>query len=91
MARWGGEEFLMVFEQSPVKEAAEILERIRGQIEESTFVSGPDVIRVTISSGVTERRDGVGLNELLKEADDRLYYGKQSGRNRVISSPVPNA
>ncbi len=91
VARWGGEEFLMVFEQSPVKEAAEILERIRGQIEESTFVSGSDVIRVTISSGVTERRDGVGINELLKEADDRLYYGKQSGRNRVISSPVPNA
>ena len=80
----------MVFEQSAVKEAAEILERIRGQIEESTFVSGADVIRVTISSGVTERRDGVGINELLKEADDRLYYGKQSGRNRVISAPVPN-
>jgi len=85
VARWGGEEFLLVFEQSDINEAVPILEKIRTEVEASTFVSEANDIRVTISSGVTQRRDGVNLNDLLKEADDRLYEGKQSGRNRVIS------
>ena len=86
VARWGGEEFLLVFEQSEISEAVEVLERIRRHVEESTFTSGSDEIHVTVSSGVMERKDGLTINQLLKGADDRLYEGKQSGRNRVISS-----
>ncbi|MBR4993681.1 MAG: GGDEF domain-containing protein, partial [Lachnospiraceae bacterium] len=86
VARWGGEEFLLVFEQSEISEAVEILERIRRRVEESTFTSESDEIHVTVSSGVMERKDGLTVNQLLKGADDRLYEGKQSGRNRVISS-----
>ena len=86
VARWGGEEFLLVFEQSEISEAVEILERIRRRVEESTFTSESDEIHVTVSSGVMERKDGLTVNHLLKGADDRLYEGKQSGRNRVISS-----
>lgn len=86
VARWGGEEFLCVFEKMGLADATRGLEAILDQIRESSFHYQDQVIRVTITSGVSEMREGISLNDLLKEADDKLYNGKQAGRNRIVST-----
>ena len=88
VARWGGEEFLMVFDKIGIvtaeKKLWEILEEIR-----ATEVSYNDVsIVVTMSFGVACQPE-LPQDDLIKIADERLYYAKESGRNRVVSF-VPN-
>lgn len=82
--RWGGEEFLLVFigltEQQATMEAEKILDSIRncGISYEGLQVS------VTMTFGVAQYQKGETIEKLVKRADDRLYEGKEAGRNRVI-------
>lgn len=85
VARWGGEEFLLVFEHLNLEDSLITLTRILDEIGASTFLHHTDEIRVTITSGISERKDGVTLNQMLIDADDKLYSGKQAGRNRIVS------
>ncbi|MCF0127954.1 MAG: diguanylate cyclase [Pseudobutyrivibrio sp.] len=89
VARWGGEEFLIVFENTDLPEAKSILELTLDRIRENEVVSnteaGLQTIKVTMSFGVTtgtyhEKNDG-----LLKRADGLLYEAKTTGRNQVIA------
>lgn len=82
--RYGGEEFVICLPGTPLKQAACISEKIRGDIERSPFytLSGP--IDVTASFGVVEAfRSNISLEELLSEADHALYTSKRNGRNAV--------
>ncbi len=85
VARWGGEEFLIVFEEYTVEQSHEILEGILNTIRGLVIESGEDRIRVTMSFGITE--GGVSENVLaeIAEADRRLYYAKEHGRNQIIT------
>jgi len=85
VGRWGGEEFLLVFEHLNLEDSLLVLTRILDEIGESTFLYHTDSIRVTITAGIAERRKGITLNQMLKKADDLLYEGKQAGRNQIVS------
>ena len=80
--RWGGEEFLVVAPETELEEAAALAERLREAVEAASY---PHDVPVTASFGVVTRTDGMGMGELLGEADRRLYVAKQRGRNRVVS------
>ena len=79
-ARWGGEEFLLVFRDTPGTEGAAIAERVRERISAGHW---PDGLRVTCSFGVAEWHRGEDLNEGVKRADEAMYRAKQNGRDRV--------
>ncbi|MGN0342543.1 MAG: diguanylate cyclase [Roseburia sp.] len=85
VARWGGEEFLFVFERQELSQAEQILWDMLGEIREMIVESGGKEIRVTMSYGVTRAWKNATADELLKKADEHLYVAKSTGRNQVVS------
>ncbi len=82
LARFGGEEFLIFFDECDEKSAIQIAERIKREIENLN----PSNIAITASIGVAQLNNGKeGFTELVKRADDALYHAKNTGRNKVIS------
>jgi len=79
-ARWGGEEFLLVFRDTPGAKGRAIAERLRERIAGATWPAG---LAVTCSFGVAEWHRGEDLNEGVKRADEAMYRAKQEGRDRV--------
>ncbi len=82
--RWGGEEFILYFPKKTPEEVYEMMEGLRKQIEEMVIETDQKKIRVTITSGI-----GIGLAEsnyekVINSADEKLYLGKQRGRNQVV-------
>lgn len=87
ISRWGGEEFLII-SLNPKNDAISILEELRRSIENSPVHFSDADIRVTITIGIADRTDRKGVDTWIQEADKKLYYGKEHGKNCVISEPV---
>lgn len=81
-ARWGGEEFVVYLDITDPEQAYHILERIAGHIRQIEFEDYPD-LHITITIGLA-RKDRMTFSEAIKLADERLYKGKQNGRNQVV-------
>lgn len=83
--RFGGEEFVVICEDTGPEAGAERAEALRRSVE--TQIRRPDDAPVTVSIGIANSyHDGTTLNALLSTADARLYAAKSAGRNRVVSS-----
>ena len=82
MARFGGEEFVLLFPNTDLKLGTEIVERIRRTIEETPF---PQVEHITVSIGVTLKLTGEDIDDAILLADEALYEAKATGRNRVVA------
>lgn len=80
VARWGGEEFLLVLPETGKTMAVYLAEKLRLGLEQTVF-SGPGQIQA--SFGVAEYRPGDDVDNLFKRADAALYDAKQRGRNQV--------
>ncbi|MGC4175931.1 MAG: GGDEF domain-containing protein [Demequina sp.] len=87
VARWGGEEFLVVIPQTSLKQAIAILDRMRAEVEDEYAMEGIQQ-PVTISAGVAHGRQLAPKDELLRLADANLYEAKASGRNVVVGSDL---
>ena len=87
VARWGGEEFLVVVPQVSLTEAIAILDRTRAEIEDEYAMDGL-AERVTISAGVSHGRQFAAKEEMLRLCDAKLYEAKESGRNLVLGAEV---
>ncbi len=89
LARYGGEEFIIMFTGYTKEEAFLACMRIRTEINKHVFKINNLELRITMTYGVSDLADISGtldthtLNDIVKVADDRLYYGKESGRNMV--------
>lgn len=84
LARWGGEEFLLVFESVNGDLAFVETEKLKRIIEKTNLTYNSTPINVTMTFGLEEYSPQLTLEENIKKADDKLYIGKTSGRNRVI-------
>jgi two-component system, cell cycle response regulator len=82
-ARYGGEEFVLILQATPIKTANDVAERIRQTVETHPFNFNGQPIKVTISIGVSEKKENDTWENLYNRADKALYSSKQAGRNRV--------
>lgn len=85
VARWGGEEFLMVFDRTSLLMAENSLWGLLDKIRAAEIRYDNYVIKVTMSYGVSEWDKEESVDALIRSADDKLYYAKNNGRNRVVS------
>ncbi|MEJ2426956.1 MAG: diguanylate cyclase [Candidatus Thiodiazotropha sp.] len=81
VARWGGEEFLILAPKTDLEQAAQLAEKIRITISNHCF---PEVGKQTGSFGVSCYRDQDSLTSLLQRVDLALYQAKAEGRDRVV-------
>ncbi len=84
ISRWGGEEFLLIFPNMNGDEAGTALEILRQKIKGLVFDGGSEKFTVSLTYGLVEYDFHSDITTLLKEADEKLYIGKESGRDRVI-------
>ena len=83
--RWGGEEFILILDDSTLADAKNLAERIRQTVMDSVCNFNGDALKVTMSFGVSEISASLSIEDNVKIADDRLYRAKETGRNRVIA------
>lgn len=87
VVRWGGEEFLFVFPETVLDEAAGIVERFRGHLAThpvTVEAAGGRELSVTVSGGVAELEPDDTADSLVDRADSALYKAKETGRNRLL-------
>lgn len=81
VARWGGEEFLLLCPRTSAEEARRIAERLRQGMERQPW---PNAVEVTCSFGITMLAAGEDWLKAIERADVAMYQAKQAGRNRVV-------
>jgi len=82
LARWGGEEFMILSAKSNMKRAKRVAERLRKAVAEFSFTGVPR--QITSSFGVAIHATGESGEDLVKRADEALYEAKETGRNKVV-------
>lgn len=88
VTRWGGEEFLLVYDKCGIEDAAIELEKFLEAIRAMEIHYQGQLIKITMSLGVVDGSVSQDHGELLRQADARLYYGKMHGRNQVVSKTI---
>jgi diguanylate cyclase (GGDEF)-like protein len=83
LARWGGEEFLLLMPGTRRDDALIVLERVRGAVACGGFDAIAPALAVTFSAGLVQLREGELQDAAIDRADRALYRAKQSGRDRV--------
>jgi diguanylate cyclase (GGDEF)-like protein len=84
LARWGGEEFLLLCPGSTAEQAATGLDRLRQQLAASTLLPRQPQVTVTFSAGTVQYLPGETIEEATARADHALYEAKASGRDRTV-------
>ena len=84
LARWGGEEFVVMLSETRMPAALAGMERLRSRVEALAIPVEGQVLHITVSAGLTEHRMGDNLTQTLERADKLLYAAKAEGRNRIV-------
>lgn len=84
IARWGGEEFLIVFPNSNGDEANFLLGELRNKIKMLQVDGGSEVFSITMTFGLAEYDFKTDIDSIIKEADEKLYIGKKNGRDQIV-------
>lgn len=88
IARWGGEEFLIIFPDCDQESVFQVVDALRREIEKQSIKCSNEKVDFTFSAGVscTESHTSINSQELLRQADLALYDAKRAGRNQVKRS-----
>ena len=89
LARWGGEEFVLLLCDTPAADAVALMERLRQAVQamQVSVPQGGGPITVTVSIGLARHAPADPLAGTLERADQALYAAKAGGRNRVVPAP----
>jgi len=90
LARWGGEEFVVLLLHTGRDEAETIGERIRCRVDSNTIQAGGESVKLTVSLGISGFA-GAGPEspeQLIEQADAALYRAKSDGRNCLVVHPT---
>ncbi len=88
-ARYGGDEFVMIFPHTDLEGAITLIERVRERLKGLAFIGPRGSFSVTGSFGVAEFTPGMRPADLVAAADRALYGAKSAGRDRVHSEVAP--
>jgi diguanylate cyclase (GGDEF)-like protein len=89
VARWGGEEFLILLPDTDLQGGLVVAEALRQGIADQKVAIGEQDLRLTLSIGVAAYGWGQTIHQCVKAADTALYQAKLEGRNRVVAAPAP--
>jgi diguanylate cyclase (GGDEF)-like protein len=84
VARWGGEEFLILFPKARPPQIIDAMERLRSRLAETRVLENTVDLIPTFSAGIAELPPGADIERTLERADKALYEAKHSGRNRWV-------
>jgi diguanylate cyclase (GGDEF)-like protein/PAS domain S-box-containing protein len=87
VGRYGGEELVFIFPESPLDAARPVIERIRVAVAALQLDGDGAVVPLTLSGGVVQWRKGESVDDAIRRADAALYTAKAGGRNRIITDP----
>lgn len=85
VARWGGEEFLFVYDNMEAESAKTELQKLLEELRSMALTYDEQTIYVTMTFGVAEGGLHTNIKDLLQKADTKLYEGKANGRNQIVS------
>lgn len=85
VSRWGGEEFLIAFGGSDQGAALNAVSRVMKELESYRCTYNGESIPVTMTFGTSVYNGTQSIDNLINTADQRLYYGKNNGRNRIVT------
>lgn len=88
VARYGGDEFVVILPRTSAKDAFAVGENIRRAVMEKELVrrsTREKLGRMTVSVGIAEYKNGWSAEGMIEEADKHLYVAKHNGRNRVVA------
>lgn len=85
LARWGGEEFIILLPDTELSGGRSFAEKMRLRISEATFYYQGQVVNITMTLGLVQMTQDEDLNMCVKRADAALYEGKDSGRDQVFT------
>lgn len=91
LARWGGEEFVLMLYDTDADSAAPLLERVRQAVHALDTQSAGRSLHVTVSIGLAIGEPGESVEHILERADEALYLAKAQGRNRVVVHGIETA
>ncbi|MDR3300601.1 MAG: GGDEF domain-containing protein [Candidatus Accumulibacter sp.] len=84
LARFGGEEFIILLPETTVEDADKALVRVQRELTKRYFLTNNEKLLITFSAGVTEVRPDDTQASAVKRADEAAYTAKNSGKNRVV-------
>lgn len=84
IARFGGEEFVMLFPETKAQDALNVTNKLRETIENSNFNANGERLSITLSCGLTEYIPDDNNESIFVRADSALYQAKQHGRNQCV-------
>jgi len=84
IARFGGEEFLILLPETTVEAASATMTRLQRELTRHFFLHDNEKVLITFSAGVALRLPNEDQGELVKRADRAMYQAKQTGKNRVV-------
>lgn len=90
IARFGGEEFVILLPETRVDTAHNILDKIREAIAQTPFHFKEQPVRITLSIGVSHFQSDDSIESVFARADQTLYCAKQQGRNRCLVADISN-
>jgi len=86
LARFGGEEFVILLPDSDTTAAIEVMTRLQRELTKRFFLHNNERLLITFSCGVTQRLPGEELQSSVERADRALYQAKRAGKNRVVAT-----
>jgi diguanylate cyclase len=86
LARFGGEEFVLILPGTRVEDAMRVMDTLRNGVARLGFHFRGTPVSVTISCGITQMREGDTAGDAFDRADKSLYQAKDSGRNRCVAA-----
>ena len=84
VCRYGGEEFIVVLENDKEVHPITRLEELRNRIKQEKFEFEGETIQITITIGVADYFDSITLEKWVELADERMYKGKETGKNKIV-------
>ena len=87
IARFGGEEFLILLPETTVEAASQTMTRLQRELTKHFFLHDNEKVLITFSAGVALRQPNEDQAALVQRADKAMYEAKKTGKNRVIVAP----